>query len=159
MADNIYATRVADIMTRDPVTLDTADTIHHALQLMAEHRVSTLPVVNRSDQCVGILSTSDLVDVTRDVEEELIDLETVQPRAQSAVLEKLASTLGSEPVKAYMSESMTTVGVESRIADAARKMLRNRVHHLPVVDHHERLIGIVSTMDILAEFVDSSPGQ
>jgi CBS domain-containing protein len=36
-------------------------------------------------------------------------------------------------------------------------MLRNRVHHLPVIDEHDHLIGIVSTMDILAEFVSAAP--
>ena len=56
-----------------------------------------------------------------------------------------------------MSESVTTVGLETRIGKAARAMLRNRVHHLPVIDHDDRLIGIVSTMDILGEFADGAP--
>ncbi len=56
-----------------------------------------------------------------------------------------------------MSDSVVTVGLETSIQKAAQEMLRNHVHHLPVVDTEDRLIGIISTMDILAAFADASP--
>jgi CBS domain-containing protein len=37
-------------------------------------------------------------------------------------------------------------------------MVRSRVHRLMVVDNEKRLLGIVSTMDILAAFADGAPG-
>ena len=77
MAQNIYDKRVKDIMSRDTVTLNAEDTVHEALTLMGENRVSALPVVNAHDQCVGILSTSDLVDMTRDVDDDLYQLDLV----------------------------------------------------------------------------------
>ena len=52
---------------------------------------------------------------------------------------------------------MTTVDVETTIGKATREMLRNQVHHLPIVDIHDHLIGIISTMDILAELADAAP--
>ena len=156
MAQNIYDKRVKDIMSRDTVTLNAEDTVHEALTLMGENRVSALPVVDRRDRCVGILSTSDLVDMTRDVDEDLKQLDLVDPASQRFLIDKLADSLGSEKVQSYMSESVTTVGMETPIGKAARDMLRNRVHHLPVLDHNERLIGIVSTMDILGEFADGA---
>ena len=156
MAQNIYDKRVKDVMSRDTVTLNAEDTVHEALTLMGENRVSALPVVDRRDRCVGILSTSDLVDMTRDVDEDLKQLDLVDPASQRFLIDKLADSLGSEKVQSYMSESVTTVGMETPIGRAAREMLRNRVHHLPVLDHNERLIGIVSTMDILGEFADGA---
>ena len=56
-----------------------------------------------------------------------------------------------------MSDSVVTVGLETSIQKAAQEMLRNHVHHLPVVDTEDRLIGIISTMDILAAFADATP--
>ena len=50
-----------------------------------------------------------------------------------------------------------TIDAETTLGKATREMLRNRVHHLPVVDSSDRLIGIVSTMDILSEFADGAP--
>jgi CBS-domain-containing membrane protein len=157
MGTSIYNRRVKDIMSRDVVTISAGDTVHEALQLMGENRVSALPVINAHDNCVGILSTSDLVDMTRDVDDDLYQLDMVDPTSRRFLLDKLAHSMGSETVQSFMSETVATVDVETTIGKAAREMLRNRVHHLPVVDTRDRLIGIVSTMDILAEFADGAP--
>lgn len=154
---SIYTRRVKDIMSRDVVTIRAADTIHEALTLMGENRVSALPVVDNHDHCVGILSTSDLVDMTRDVDDDIQHLELVDAASQRFLLDRLAHSMGNESVQSFMSEMVATVGLETSIGRATREMLRNRVHHLPVVDEHEKLIGIVSTMDILAEVADSAP--
>jgi CBS-domain-containing membrane protein len=155
--DDIYKHRVKDIMSRDVVTISVQDTIHDALTLMGENRVSALPVVDKRDHCVGILSTSDLVDMTRDVDDDLYNLDLVDATSRRFLLDKLAHSMGSEPVQSFMSEAVATVTDETTIARATREMLRNRVHHLPVVDEHEQLIGIVSTIDILSEFADGAP--
>lgn len=53
--------RVSDAMTHDVATCtEDADT-RSALQALKEHRVRRLPVVNRQDRLVGVLSMSDLV--------------------------------------------------------------------------------------------------
>ena len=154
---SIYQHRVKDVMSRDVVTINADDTIHEALTLMGENRVSALPVVDSRDHCVGIISTSDLVDMTRDVDDDLYHLDMVDPASRRFLLDKLAHSMGGETVQSFMSEAVTTVSDETTIAKATREMLRNRVHHLPVVDEHDCLIGIVSTIDILSEFADGAP--
>ena len=155
--NGIYKRRVKDLMTRDLVTIGAGDTIHEALTLMGENRVSALPVVDRNDHCVGIISTSDLVDMTRDVDDDIYQLDLVDPTSQRFLMDKLTHSMGSETVQSFMSEAVTTIDVETTIGKATREMLRNRIHHLPVVDSNEKLIGIISTMDILGEFADAAP--
>lgn len=157
MDDSIYKHRVKDIMSRDVVTVSAGDTIHEALTLMGENRVSALPVVDRKNHVVGILSTSDLVDMTRDVDDDLYQLDLVDPTSRRFLLDKLAHSMGSETVQSFMSESVTTIDEEATLATATREMLRNRIHHLPVVDAQDQLIGIISTIDILSEFADGAP--
>ena len=48
-----------------------------------------------------------------------------------------------------MSVDVETIEQEATVGTAAREMIRHQVHRLPVVDQQSRLIGIVSTMDIL----------
>ena len=154
---DIYTRRVRDFMSRDLVTINAGDTIHEALTLMTENRVSALPVVDRRNHCVGIISTSDLVDMTRDLDDDLYQLDLVDPTSRRFLLDKLGHSVGTEPIESFMSETVATVSAETAIGKAAQEMLRNRVHRLPVVDHHDQLVGIISTMDILAEFADAAP--
>jgi CBS-domain-containing membrane protein len=154
---DIYSQRVKDIMSRDVVTVRAGDTIHEALTLMGENRVSALPVVDNQDHCVGILSTSDLVDMTRDIDDDILHLDLVDPSSKRFLLDRLTHSLGNESVQSFMSEIVATVGLETSIGSATREMLRNRIHHLPVVDENARLMGILSTLDILGEVADAAP--
>jgi len=56
-----------------------------------------------------------------------------------------------------MSEMLTTVCPRTTIGNATKKILKAGIHHLPVVDDSDRLVGIISSIDILAEFADAAP--
>jgi CBS domain-containing protein len=53
--------RAGDAMTRNVTTCLEDDDPRSALQALKEHRVRRLPVVNRQDRLVGVLSLNDLV--------------------------------------------------------------------------------------------------
>jgi acetoin utilization protein AcuB len=52
--------QVKEIMTRDPLSVSQDDTVERAAQLMLEHTISGLPVVNAGGQLVGIITQSDV---------------------------------------------------------------------------------------------------
>ena len=47
--------RVKDVMSKHVVAISPADTLHEALELIVENRVSALPVVDGRERCVGML--------------------------------------------------------------------------------------------------------
>ena len=148
----IFRKLVRDIMSNDVVTLNAGDTIHDAFELMGENRISALPVVDSHNHCIGILSTSDLIDITRDVDEDVYQLDYVDPTSMRFLIDKLVHSMGSEPVQSFMSEVVDTISPESAIAQATIQMTKHRVHHLPVIDQDDQVVGIVSTMDLLAQY-------
>jgi CBS domain-containing protein len=151
---SIYEKRVKDIMTRDVVSIHADEFVHDALQLMAENRVSALPVVDRRQRCVGMISTSDFVDLTRDLEDDLREWRHADRTSPRWLLERLGESFGEQPIDGLMSEDVAAVGLDTTVPAAAREMLRKSVHRVPVLDQHQRLVGIVSTMDILAALSD-----
>ncbi len=52
--------QVKEIMTRDPLSVSQDDTVERAAQLMLEHTISGLPVVDARGQLVGIITQSDV---------------------------------------------------------------------------------------------------
>lgn len=141
--------RVKDVMSKHVVAVNPSDSLHEALDLICENRVSALPVVDGRGHCIGILTTSDLIELTHELDDELQNLGRVNDSKPQWLIEQLANALGSERVSEQMTPDVAAIAPDATISEAAALMLRNRVHHLPVVDGNNILRGIVSTMDIL----------
>ena len=153
--------KVADIVVRDLVTVSPDDSLEEALALLVENRVSALPVVTGNRRCVGVLSGTDLLNLTRELDEEIGAQLLVGESGRRSFIEQLAQDgLGTRLVKEVMTSDVVSVGRSTPVAQAAGVMVASRVHRLIVVDSHDKLVGIVSTMDLLAafaeEFSDSS---
>ena len=59
--------QVKEIMSRNPVSVSEDDTVEHAAQIMLEHTISGLPVVDDRDQVVGIITQSDVFRAFMDI--------------------------------------------------------------------------------------------
>lgn len=52
--------KVKEIMTKNPVTIHADETVERAAVVMLEHKVSGLPVINKNNEMVGIITQSDV---------------------------------------------------------------------------------------------------
>ena len=154
MVKAISTLKVKDIMSKHVVAVNPSDSLHEALDLICENRVSALPVVDGRGHCVGILTTSDLIELTHELDDELQNLGRVNESKPQWLIEQLTKALGSERVSEQMTRDVASVRPDTPVPEAAAAMLRNRIHHLPVVDENNHLRGIVSTMDILGVVAD-----
>lgn len=157
MSNQLYQRRVKDVMSKHVVTICAKDTVHDALECMMENKVSTLPVVDQLGHCVGILSTSDFVDVSHELDDGLNDIEHESEFWWSLYVRKLSQKVGQHNVMELMTEDVIATGPDALLVQAAETMLRERIHRLPVLDDTQRLLGILSTTDVLRAFVDASP--
>ena len=148
--------RVREVMTREVVTAYPDDTIKVALELFVENRVSALPIVDGHQRCIGILSTTDLVDRECEHEYEFSQMNSADPYTRKWLQAKLDAEMSDQQIKDIMTDGVCSVSAEATIQDAAAEMVRSRVHHLPVVGDNDKVVGIVSTMDLLAGFVEST---
>jgi CBS domain-containing protein len=144
-----------EIISTDVVSIDPHDTLREALSVMVENRVSALPVVDSRMHCIGVISVTDLVGMTKELSDELNALSESGGWDHQALVQKLEhADLLTEQVKDLMSTDVISVRVDSTLQHAARQMLRNRVHRLVVLDDQKQLVGVVSTMDLLAAYSD-----
>ena len=157
-AKNPYQLRVSDVLSKNVVTVSADDTLQTALELMAENRVTALPVIDGQGRCTGILSASDIVDITRSINEDMHDVGGGDEASYQWLRDNLAEhDMARRLVNEFMTDNVATVTGERSLPDAAAEMLRSRVHRLPVVDKQGKLLGIISTMDILTAFVEGTP--
>jgi IMP dehydrogenase len=109
-------------MVVNPVTIHPDETLADALKLMADNRISGIPVVERrSGRLVGILTNRDV---------------------------RFATDPG-EPISALMTkDGLVTVRETVKREDAKRLLHQHRIEKLIVVDAAYRCVGLVTVKDI-----------
>ena len=146
---------VADVMSRDLITVKPQTPIKEAIQILAERNISGLPVVDDAGKLVGVLSETDLLWQETGVEPPLyiMFLDSViyleNPARHDQELHKaLGQTVGE-----VMSTNPITVKPDQPLRKAAKLMQEKSIRRLAVTDEEDKVIGILTTGDIVRAMV------
>jgi CBS domain-containing protein len=141
--------KIQDVMTTDVLTVEPETSLKDVATLLAEHRVSGLPVVNGDGKVVGVISEADI-----------LFKEVGDKKGPQGVIAWLLEPGGPAKLEARTAgEAMTsparTIEPTRPVAEAAKRMLEEGVNRFPVVDQHGQLLGIVTRADLVRAFVRS----
>jgi CBS domain-containing membrane protein len=127
--------RVKDLMTEELFVLKTTDTLKTARSLMSLARIRHVPIVDRSNQFLGIMTHRDILQasISRFAEVDKV----VQDEIDAGI-----------PVTEIMRKDVTTVDPEMMLRDAAEVLLNHKYGCLPVVQD-KTLVGIITEADFL----------
>jgi CBS domain-containing protein len=149
--------RIADIMTCNPHSVTADMRLDRVITMLAEHRISGLPVVDENDQVIGMISETDLLWQESGVlpPPHLLILDSViylnNPMTRDRQLHK---ALGQTVADVMTPHAITITGDHS-IAEAARVFNERRIHRLPVVDMFSRkLVGILTQGDVIRSMAE-----
>ena len=139
---------VKDVMTTQVVSIGVDATFKEIASMFRAHRVSAFPVTDNDQIVVGVVSEADLLP-----REALLTATGGQPGPLAALFhhkehEKAAAVTAAD----LMTRPPITVTADEPVTAAARLMYSCKVKRLPVVDHANRLVGIVSRSDVLTVY-------
>ena len=117
-------------MISNPITLSRNHTLQDALMLMREYKISGLPVIEEDDTLVGIITNRDI-------------------KYQSDLNQKVEDVMSKEHI--------ITSSKNTSLEQAKQILLNNRIEKLPIIDDHNKLIGLITIKDIdnLLEYPNS----
>ncbi len=115
-----------DVMTPDPACCTPNMTLDQVARLMVQNDCGEIPVIDRSDRCVGVVTDRDIVC--------RVVAEGKNPMAHT--------------VESYMSQPAVTVTADTPIQDVVNTMEKHQIRRVPVVDESGCCTGIISQADI-----------
>ncbi len=138
---------VADVMTTDVLTVRESTPYKEIARLLAERRVSAVPVVDDDGRVVGVVSETDLLRK----EEHLVPWRSRRLAYRGSRIErkKAAATVAAE----LMTTPPVCIELGASLPAAARAMTDHDVTRLIVLNADGRLAGIVSRSDLLRVFL------
>jgi len=135
--------KVCDLMTTNVVTIGMDDTLKSARSIFDRRKFHHLLVIE-DGKVVGVLSDRDLL---KNLSPFLGSPFSQRPQ-DAATLQKKAHQM--------MSRKLVSIGPDETISLAAERMMHERVSCLPVVDHDDKPLGIITIHDLLGWFVDGN---
>ncbi len=129
---------VSSIMTpaEKLITCRPEDSMVTAQRIMEKHRLHHLPIV-KDGKLAGLITTTDLLRLNRRFEEYT-----------------------GLDVKDVMTTKLAKLEPNSKVGTASTIFLENLFHLLPIVEEDDRLIGIITTFDVLKySFKKEYPGD
>lgn len=148
--------QVGDIMTVGAATVSPETTIAEAAQLMLEHHISGLPVIDADGGLLGMVTEKDLL--------RREEIGTEQGHAHWMELVMSASKLADEYVRAHartvadvMTRDVVTVSPDTSLSDVVAMMEKHGYRRLPVVKDG-KVTGIVARANFLRALVRRAEG-
>jgi CBS domain-containing protein len=133
---------VADVMSREAVTVAPDAGVNDAWRVLAEHGVAQAPVLDAGGRVVGLLLRADMAP---------LDL-LPEP---GAIKEAIA--LARRPVHEVMISPIPTVAAGTDLRRVAGVLLETGLPGLPVTDEQGLLAGFISRTDILRAVASDPP--
>lgn len=137
-----------DIMTTDPITVDTTTTARELARVLTDNNISGVPVVNAQDRLVGVVSKTDLLQwcVTGGLGLGADDLLPTLAKRRADRFDDLGI------VEDFMSVEPVTCLPDEPVNAVAKRMAEEQVHRIVVVDERNEIIGIITSLDLLRVF-------
>jgi len=116
------STKISEVMVSNPIVAIVPGSRNEVLSSMVKHNLTGMPVVRESDgRLAGVISRKDIYN---------------NPKEQQLSL--------------LMKKDVLVIGPDDSIESAAKVLVENNIHRLPVVDDG-KLVGIVTPTDLLKE--------
>jgi CBS domain-containing membrane protein len=142
----------ADIMSRDVVTAHFDTDLAVAWQLLRKHKIKSLPVVDRFDRLIGIVTVADFL---RQIDAQATpkDLATLV----QALLKRTPGPYADKPevVGQIMSPDVFTATPDTPLSELIRQISQRALPHVPVMDARRKVVGMVTQSDLLVALYKS----
>ena len=135
---NLGWTPVGEVMTAPVLTVGPDDPVSVAVELFAQYPIHHLPVVS-DNKLVGMMSQQEILRLEHNF--SLFKNQWSQ-EVNDAIYRSLL-------IGEVMTKQVATISPADRLDYAFGYFQENRFHALPVVDENKKVVGILSTYDLL----------
>jgi len=113
-------TKIADLMAKRVVSAQPHHSVEHVRGMMDRNKIHAVPIVGPDDELLGVVSSADL----------------------------MANLKPATPINAIMTEKVYALPAYNDVSAAARMMRKHKIHHA-VVTHEKKVVGMISSLDLL----------
>lgn len=142
----LRALRCADVMSREPIAIEFGTALEDAWLLMQAHRIKVLPVVDRYQHIVGIVTRADFL------REAGLDVRQGLGQRLHRLLRPTPGVASDKPevVGQIMTRQVRVVSADRLLSELVPVFASTGHHHIPVIGPNNKLVGVITQSDVVA---------
>jgi CBS domain-containing protein len=157
------AYKASSVMNTSVISISSEALLENVVKVLADKKISGLPVVDADNKLVGIITETDIVKFATKLHVVPVIGTSgwISPHMDVSDMNKFKKgfeLLGNTKVKKVMSKKPVTVTEDININEIARLMKKKNINRIPVMDKEGRIAGIIARAD-LVNFLAEREGQ
>ncbi|MFG6467232.1 HPP family protein [Roseateles sp. BYS87W] len=137
--------RCQDVMSQPVITVEFGTPLAEAWGLLQQHRIKALPVVDRVQRIVGIVTRADFLRAAESARHEGLG----QRLQQLLKPDPASHSSKPEVVGQIMTRQVRVASAERALAELVPLFSATGHHHIPIVGEQARLVGILTQSDLV----------
>lgn len=143
---------IESLMKYEVFSLPEDATVKDAVETLIERNISAVPLVNKADEVVGVISDGDILRYFSKNNEEYTDpvsmiTHMIGVGTEAEPFDKKIDALMQMPVKSIASKNVVSVDIHDDLEDVCRVMGAYHLKKTPVLDGG-KVVGVISRSDI-----------
>ena len=144
----------ADIMNKKVVTINKDRTVGELATVLIKNKVSGVPVVDDEKNILGIATEADIIIKESNLPFPLSFDYTFVKNYDSYT--KTKKEYLETKVEEIMTKNIKIANMDTPIEKVVNIMINNNINRIPVVDQHNKLVGIITRADIIESMIKKS---
>ncbi len=136
----------ADIMTRKVMTVEYGTDVETAWQIMHQHKLKAMPVIDRANRVIGIVTWSDFFKYIN-----LSAYDSLQDKFRAFI--RRTSNINTdkpESIGHLMTKSVIVMPEDTHIVELIEPMVNSGLRQIPIVNNEHRLTGMIDQPQLIA---------
>lgn len=149
-----------ELMNKKAITITKDKSILELAELFIKNKISGVPVVDKDNTLMAIVSESDIVNFLRQHNaffpiwvSSLYDYAYLEPYLYAKDYDKNKEVLSDTKVEKIMHTWVKKAKKETLESEIAAIMDVNRVNRVPIVDDENKVIGIITRSDLIKSMI------
>ena len=119
--------KIKECMSKDVCFVKSDCNIYDAARIMNENHIGCIPICNDEKNIVGVITDRDIV-------------------LRGVACDK---NLKTTPISQIMTTNVYTCKCDDEVQNAENLMKKNQIRRIPVVDNKDKMVGILTTGDLV----------
>ncbi|MBW6462398.1 MAG: CBS domain-containing protein [DPANN group archaeon] len=150
--------RAQDIMSPKPITMQDDETLAKALQIMREHNISHIPILNKDGIIKGLVESKDIIGHILTLKESYGGLMEISPSGKGSTVDShsyISQKISDKTINisSFMKTEMVIGHPDDKISDIYTSKGERPIPTV-LIKENDRLIGIITPKDIVRHTSD-----